>query len=102
MAKINHQLRHFSERRTDACTSRSPDPELLAISKPTSNQLRVFQAGAFVPGGAVDKNKPTIVLTHGWNSSPADWPKSLAAALPGVGTDVNVLAWDWSTDADSG
>jgi hypothetical protein len=64
---------------------------------PTSAQLKVFPAGT-----AIDPNKMTVVLTHGWNSSSTDWPSSMAGAL-GVSyaSKANILAWDWQANASA-
>jgi hypothetical protein len=42
----------------------------------------------------------TIVMTHGWNSSFAEWPTSMAVALSSqYASKANILAWDWSGNA---
>ncbi|MEI6705050.1 MAG: hypothetical protein WCL71_16180 [Deltaproteobacteria bacterium] len=44
----------------------------------------------------------TIVLTHGWkNNSAVEWVTSMAATLNSFyGGKVNILAWDWESDAN--
>jgi pimeloyl-ACP methyl ester carboxylesterase len=75
---------------------------------PSSSQLQVLSSGAVNSNAVhrphpainsnvtIDSTKITIVLTHGLNSSAAAWPASMASAF---GANVNVLAWDWSSDA---
>ena len=79
-----------------------PVAALTTIQCVASTQLRVYDGDLhiFGYGGIVDTSKPTIVLTHGWNSSP-DQFTDLAGAILSC-TNVNILAWDWSGDADSG
>ena len=68
--------------------------------------LKVFDGTTFVTNLALlDRNKMTVVLTHGWNSSPDAWPSNLTQTLrnpggvwPGV---ANIVAWDWHTVADA-
>lgn len=62
---------------------------------PSDSQLKVYSAGSFQAGGLVDADKATVVLTHGWNSSPSVWAEAMAAALTGLGDHMNILAWDW-------
>ena len=66
--------------------------------------LQVFDGSAFVTNLAlVDHSKMTLVLTHGWNSAPGDWPLTLAKVLRGAGGispgTANIVAWDWHTVA---
>jgi hypothetical protein len=61
---------------------------------PTNAQLKVLV------GTAVDRNKMTIVMTHGWNSSSEAWPTPMAAALAqAYASKANILAWDWRGNA---
>ena len=61
---------------------------------PTNAQLKVLV------GTAVDQNKMTIVMTHGWNSSSEAWPTPMAAALAqAYATKANIVAWDWRGNA---
>ena len=77
---------------------------------PVSTQLKWFNAATnqfeSVPAQSTLAGKMTIVLTHGWKSSPSgtaaspEWPIKMARALaPAYGGTANVLAWDWQTDA---
>lgn len=62
---------------------------------PSISQLKVMGSG-----GAIDPNKMTIVLTHGWSSNSTDWPASMAASLAVLyANKANILAWDWDADA---
>ena len=83
-------------------TSRPPEqPATLATS-----QLKRFVSPAWVTvtsASEIDRAKPTVVITHGWNSNPDDWPKTMAASLAAGGvTDANLLAWDWQVNAGTG
>lgn len=62
---------------------------------PSNAQMRVYTGG-----GAIDRNKMTIILTHGWNSNSDDWPSELATALIAKGDAANILAWDWRDNAE--
>ena len=50
----------------------------------------------------LDPTKMTIVLTHGWNSSPSAWATNMATALEDKGLlpFVNIVAWDWNRAAN--
>ena len=83
-------------------TNRPPDlPATLATS-----QLKRFVSPNWVivtSASDIDRTKPTVVLTHGWNSSSDYWPSNTAASmLAGGVTDANLLAWDWRTNAGTG
>jgi pimeloyl-ACP methyl ester carboxylesterase len=83
-------------------TNRLPDlPAVLATS-----QLKRFVSPNWVivtSASDIDRTKPTVVLTHGWNSSSDYWPSNTAASmLAGGVTDANLLAWDWRTNAGMG
>jgi len=82
-------------------------PPATAIGSPTiptnPNYFKVFTNGNFQSGIALNPNKNTVVLTHGWNSSSTDWPHDMAQLIQqriGVNA-VNIVAWDWTTDATS-
>lgn len=61
---------------------------------PSSAQLKVLI------GTSVDRNKMTIVMTHGWNSRSGLWPTQMAEALASTYADkANIIAWDWEDDA---
>ena len=66
------------------------------------DQLKVFVKDSFVVHGPFDPAKPTVIMTHGWNSSPAIWPLRVAASMVAGGADANILAWDWNGDAATG
>ncbi len=63
---------------------------------PSSTQLKVFTGG-----GTIDRNKMTIVMTHGWKSSSTEWPTDMKNALVAKGYDAkaNIVAWDWQPNA---
>lgn len=84
-------------------TNRTPATN--AIGKPTipndPNHFKVFTNGTFQSGIALDPNKMTVVLTHGWNGSPSDWAEYTAQIIQQrIGASaVNIIAWDWHTEA---
>ena len=80
-------------------TNRTPSSTELGTQ--TSGSFKVFQNGNFVSGVALDPSKLTIVLTHGWNSSSADWPSNMASQFVAAGISANLVAWDWRDDATS-
>lgn len=72
----------------------SLSPAQTAIPRlPSSTQLKVMS------GTMIDPNKMTIVMTHGWMNSSADWPTMMAAALAPFADTANILAWDWTDNA---
>ncbi|MEO0515050.1 MAG: GH25 family lysozyme [Planctomycetota bacterium] len=77
---------------------RTPSPTLMTTARdPSSDQMVVLG------DGELRNNRPTIVLSHGWNSQVDDhWPDELAALVDSRGSDVNLVAWDWSDQADTG
>ena len=84
-------------------TAGSTPPVALTTPPPPPGTLKVFTAsGQLVdPAGAIDQNKKTIVMTHGWLSSPSEWPTAMRQVLKDQGHDANanILVWDWSTNA---
>ncbi len=50
----------------------------------------------------VDLTKPTVILTHGWNSDPTYWPTDMAKSMIAGGANATILAWDWRQEADTG
>ena len=63
-------------------------------------QLKMFVNGAFVVGGPFDAAKPTVIVTHGWNSDPTKWAEGMAAKMIAGGANANILAWDWWQEAN--
>ena len=72
--------------------------------QPTSPQLKLWTGTGFgsLPSDTTSlRTKMTIVLTHGWNSSPIAWAQSMANGFvvsPGPNTP-NIVAWDWEDQA---
>ena len=67
--------------------------------------LLFFDGTRFVPDTTptrLDATKMTVVLTHGWNSSPSAWAAGMATALKDKGLlpFVNIVAWDWNKAAN--
>lgn len=87
-------------------TNRTPTTN--EIGQPTiptdTNHFKVFTNGTFKSGIALNPNKMTVVLTHGWNGSPSDWAAYTAQIIQqriGVNA-VNIVAWDWSRSNEAG
>lgn len=74
-------------------------PNLPTVPGP---QLKVYVDGQFVVGGPFDPAKPTVVMTHGWNSDPGVWAQDMAAKMITGGANANILAWDWNVEAGTG
>jgi alpha-tubulin suppressor-like RCC1 family protein len=84
-------------------------PDLSHTISLDNGALRVFDDGLseFMPI-VVGQNVPppdrlTIVLTHGWKSSPQVWARSMAQALRQNGVTpsmANIVAWDWQFEAE--
>jgi len=106
--------------------TRTPSPTLLSVvtttlpqvvplqsnvvqfNNPNTNEqgLLVYTEGSFSTLGSINRNEPTIVLTHGWNSSEQMWTNpsetnDFAAIFSKAGISYNVVAWNWSEDADT-
>ena len=78
--------------------NRQPPPNL--TGPPTPNQLKVWNGAQFVSGLSLALNKPTVVMTHGWLAGPSSWAADMAGrldtALQAIGTNANLVAWDWA------
>jgi sugar lactone lactonase YvrE/pimeloyl-ACP methyl ester carboxylesterase len=85
-------------------TNRQPTvAEIGQSTVDTNSQLQVYAKGRFQPSVGLDTNRMTIVLTHGWNSAPTNWPAQMAAlfVLGGRTPAPNIVAWNWQKDAAS-
>ncbi|GEM_PF-1586310 len=84
-------------------TTQTPAASLTNTYKPAPANLMVFSptAKTFQSGLNINLNLPTVVVTLGWKEKYTDWPTAMAKELPGAGVNYNVLAWDWSSDADT-
>jgi len=86
-------------------TNRAPTTN--EIGKPTiptdPNYFKVFTNGNFQSGVALNPNKMTVVLTHGWKGSPSDWAQHMAQIIQQrIGSNtVNIVAWDWHVVASA-
>jgi pimeloyl-ACP methyl ester carboxylesterase len=72
-----------------------------------NSQLKRWNGSSWVTVTSVadiDRAKQTVVMTHGWNSSADGWPADMAQNffLSQANDAANVLAWDWSDNADTG
>jgi pimeloyl-ACP methyl ester carboxylesterase len=82
-------------------------PATNEIGQPTiptdPNNFKVLINGSFQSGVALNTNRMTIVLTHGFMSSPDGWATNMAALiLAHVSVPTpNIVAWDWSPEAGS-
>lgn len=77
-------------------------PAFLLTLPPPPGKLMVFNAiGQLIENGSMDPSKMTVVLTHGWLSSPANWPTDMWQALKDADLNgsANIVAWDWATGA---
>ena len=68
------------------------------------SRLEVFDGTQFVPDTTptlLNPAKMTLVMAHGWKSSPTAWALTMALALKdkGVAAQVNIVAWNWQTAA---
>ena len=72
--------------------------------------LKLFNGSQFTTNlTAIDRQKLTVVLTHGWLSSPAEWARGLAVKMGRLSVNdrsildvANVFAWDWEAEAAIG
>jgi pimeloyl-ACP methyl ester carboxylesterase len=84
------------------------------LGKQTIGILKMFTNGVFTNFVALDPNKKTVVLTHGWiptlagndlfsNGGADGWPWEMAELLQfQLGSSaLNIVAWDWPTNARS-
>ena len=51
--------------------------------------------------GGINRNRPTVVMTHGWKASYKSWAKQLGEFMAAQGVDdyANIVAWDWHEKA---
>lgn len=80
--------------------NRQPITALTTKQTVSNTDLKVFSNGQFLTNGTIDTTLPTVVLTHGLDSSPGMWV-DLARAIS-QNSNVNVVAWDWSGEANTG
>ena len=86
-------------------TNRTPiAPEItppVVLPGPYPQQLKTFVNGVLTTN-APNPNKMTIILTHGWNSSPDAWATNMANEISlNVAGSPNILIWDWRNAAAS-
>ncbi len=83
----------------------TPPPFLTAAPADLQgSRLEVFNGTQFVPDTTptlLNPAKMTVVMAHGWKSSPTEWALPLAVALKdkGVASQVNIVAWNWQPAA---
>ena len=81
-----------------------PDP---AGARPLA--FKIFSGTGFIENGVIDKNRMTVVISHGWNlgggSAIAGWPTTLAYQIANQhalsGGAPNIIVWDWSALANT-
>ncbi len=107
---FNLQLTPLPSAPTTVATNRNVAPTTVRPPAPTdpinpnSPRLKIFNGTAFVDlSGPLDKNRATIVFSHGWNSSPGDWATLLAYQIKSrLGNATpNLLVWDWHIQANT-
>jgi pimeloyl-ACP methyl ester carboxylesterase len=79
------------------------DPDLVACGGSDAQGCLINLSCGAGPCDPVEPDKPTIVVTHGFNPFPRRvrfcFPESFAREFRyRCGTGVNVLAWDWNAD----
>ena len=74
-----------------------------ALGVVAPGSFQVFDGTNFVSAitHPPDPNRDTLVLTHGWNSDPNVWAKSMATKVQArlEAQTPNIVAWDWHTEA---
>lgn len=84
-------------------------PTVLTTQVPTiappsqQSQLLVFNGkNAWSSSIVPQENENTIIITPGWNNKgPGDWPLQMAEDIEKIDPAVNILTWDWQSDANS-
>lgn len=79
-------------------------PAYILQPPPVSSQLKVYEGGGFTTNlTLVSRDRMTVVLTHGWNSNPNEWAKSMAGliAAHSAANPPNIVTWDWTSNAVS-
>jgi hypothetical protein len=90
-------------------TPGDPSSSLVSITPPSEDQLKVYNGQEWISITNLEPAKLTVVMTHGFNSSVADWPsnlakviwdaKSVSATPESIHEIANLVAWDWSSAA---
>ncbi len=78
-------------------------PASTDTSDPNAARLKLFDGTQFVDAPAtLDSTRMTVVITHGWKSSPNDWATTLAFLIRNHSTQSpNIVAWDWHNQASA-
>lgn len=85
--------------RTATATEVSPS---VVLPGPDPWQLKTFTNGMLRTNVAPDSNWMSVVLTHGWNSSPEAWATNMAQLISAnATTSANILIWDWTSASQS-
>jgi hypothetical protein len=89
-------------------------PTIAELGNQNTGVLEMLTNGVFTTAVALDMNKETIVLTHGWiptllgndlvpGGGAGGWPWEMAETIqvPIGSSAVNMVAWNWPTNARS-
>jgi len=82
----------------------SRSPTVSSSSSPIG-ELKLFDGFTFVSlggGNTPHLDRMTVVMTHGFNSSPNEWAKGMAAEMQSQGVTsekANIFCWDWQEAA---
>ena len=102
-ATVNFALTPQAAPATTTPVNQAP-PTLVQLPTTTA-QLKVWNGSDFVTGLSLQPNRPTVVITHGWQSSLNVWPKNMAerinTAVTALGNQVNLAGWDWENAANT-
>lgn len=87
---------------TQSTSTPTPVGQLLT---PTPDHLKVWTGTSFDTGVLLLTDRPTVVMTHGWLSSPTVWAADMSTkmdkSLAAMGREVNLVAWDWEFEANT-
>ncbi len=90
---------------TAAQTSQAAPSACTSVFAPTSQQLLVFNPATdtFSKTASINRAEPTAVLTHGFISDSCMWAGThgFAEALYRADPQENIVAWDWSPEANN-
>jgi pimeloyl-ACP methyl ester carboxylesterase len=88
----------------------SPTVDETTPSVAGASQLKTWTGSEFSSTATPNRNLETVVLTHGWipaigplplTGGIDGWPTDMAKALNSQQINVNIVAWDWGTVAES-
>ena len=68
----------------------------------TGSRLKAYSGGIFTEYATLHPDRMTIVLCHGWRSSPSEWAVDMAERITArhtLGSAPNIVVWDWEESA---